>query len=74
MCGGVWCGMRYSCLLSLISGCYVFFFQAASCFGLSCEEIDVLGGDQSDNAIYSNHQVYRKLAASGVLGTGARFC
>jgi hypothetical protein len=34
-----------------------------------CDEVDIVGAD-NNSSIFANYQVYRKIAASGVLSTG----
>eukprot|EP01119_Soliformovum_irregulare_P019017 TRINITY_DN5943_c0_g1_i1.p1 TRINITY_DN5943_c0_g1~~TRINITY_DN5943_c0_g1_i1.p1 ORF type:complete len:2529 (-),score=855.67 TRINITY_DN5943_c0_g1_i1:42-7628(-) len=44
--------------------------KASSCFGLICEELDILGTTDTANVILVNYPVYKKLASSGILSTG----
>ncbi|EFA82125.1 neurofibromin [Heterostelium album PN500] len=45
--------------------------KCATCFGLLCEEIEILG-DTSDeaNSIVTNYTIYKKLSTAGILQTG----
>ncbi|EGG19811.1 neurofibromin [Cavenderia fasciculata] len=46
--------------------------KCATCFGLLCEEIEILGDDdaQANNPIAANYGIYKKLSTAGVLQTG----
>ncbi|KYR01829.1 hypothetical protein DLAC_01846 [Tieghemostelium lacteum] len=44
--------------------------KCATCFGLLCEEIEILGEMDEVNGIVSNYPVYKKLSTAGVLQTG----
>jgi hypothetical protein len=40
------------------------------CFGLLCDEIDIVGASEAENSIVTNYNIYRKLASTSVLFTG----
>eukprot|EP01132_Coremiostelium_polycephalum_P003622 gene3622-4511_t len=44
--------------------------KCATCFGLLCEEIEILGEMDEVNSIVANYSVYKKLSTAGVLQTG----
>ncbi|KAF2077194.1 hypothetical protein CYY_001515 [Polysphondylium violaceum] len=44
--------------------------KCATCFGLLCEEIEILGEMDEVNSIVSNYAVYKKLSTAGILQTG----
>ncbi|GAM17779.1 hypothetical protein SAMD00019534_009540 [Acytostelium subglobosum LB1] len=45
--------------------------KCATCFGLLCEEIEILGDTSDDaNSIVTNYSIYKKLSTAGILQTG----
>jgi len=42
----------------------------ASCFGLLCTEVELVGDTGGDNAIAANYSAYKQLATTGQLATG----
>ncbi|KAL6048750.1 Neurofibromin 1 [Balamuthia mandrillaris] len=44
--------------------------KVETCFGLLCDEVDILGETDSENTIVANYVTYRKLASTSVMFTG----
>jgi hypothetical protein len=61
--------LEITVLINLCNGDPEICTKAATCLGLLCDEIDIVGSENA-SVISTNYQVYRKIAASGVLTTG----
>lgn len=61
--------LEITVLINLCNGDTEICTKAATCLGLLCDEIDIVGSENA-SVISTNYQVYRRIAASGVLTTG----